>query len=176
MTEALHIEIVPRAELPPHRYQEILALCQRAYGEDLGHLLAAFDDPIHVLGYLGEELVSHALWVERTLVYQGRPLRCAYVEAVATEPRYQGRGYASRVLRALATAIASFDVGGLSPSDPAFYTRLGWELWQGPLAVATDAGVTPTPDEGVMILRLPNTPPLDLHATLIAPWRVGEIW
>ena len=176
MTETLHIEIVRRAELSPHRYQEVLALCERAYHEDLSHLMATFDDPTHVLGYLDGELVSHALWIARTLTYQGMPLRCAYVEAVATEPRYQGRGYASHVLRTLAAAIASFDVGALSPSDPAYYTRLGWEQWQGPLAVATGEGVTPTPDEEVMILRLPNTPPLDLHEGLIAPWRVGEIW
>jgi len=76
----------------------------------------------------------------------------------------------------LAGAITAYDIGALSPSDPAFYARLGWELWRGPLAVATDAGITPTPDEEVMILRLPKTPPLDLHGTLVAPWRPGDVW
>ena len=76
----------------------------------------------------------------------------------------------------LAGAITAYDIAALSPSDPAFYARLGWELWRGPLAVATDAGITPTPDEEVMILRLPKTPPLDLHGTLVAPWRPGDVW
>jgi aminoglycoside 2'-N-acetyltransferase I len=176
MTESLHIEITPRASLTQTLHGDIIALCTRAYEEEFGDILALFDDPTHVVAYLGGELVSHALWIPRTLTYNGAPLLCAYVEAVATEPRHQGRGYASAVLRALAAAITAYDIGALSPSDPAFYARLGWESWRGPLAAATDAGITPTPGEDVMILRLPKTPPLDLKGTLVAPWRTGDIW
>ncbi len=178
MTELLQIEIVPAASRPPALYQEIVALCTRAYEEDFAEILALFADPTHVVGYLGDKLVSHALWIPRTLICDGAALRSAYVEAVATEPRHQGRGYASAVLRSLAAAIAAcgYDIGALSPSDPAFYARLGWELWRGPLAVMTADGLVPTPDEQVMVLRLPKTPPLDLHGTLVAPWRPGEVW
>jgi len=172
----VHIEILPHTSIPLTQYQDIVALCSRAYDEDFHDILTLFADATHVVTYLHRDLVSHALWIPRTLTYNGMPLRSAYVEAVATEPRYQGRGYASKVLRAVAAAITSYDIGALSPSDPAFYTRLGWEQWCGRLAVSTDDGVTPTPDDVVMILRLPNTPPLDLHGTLIAPWRAGEIW
>jgi aminoglycoside 2'-N-acetyltransferase I len=56
------------------------------------------------------------------------------------------------------------------------YARLGWELWRGPLFVRTDAGLMPTPDEEVMILRLPRTTPLDLDSPLSAEWREGELW
>lgn len=175
-TPALRIEIVPGASLSQVQYESIVALCTRAYDEEFGEILAGFAGPTHVLGYLGDELVSHALWIPRTLLYNGAALRSAYVEAVATEQRHQGRGYASAVLRALAGAITDYDIGALSPSDPAFYARLGWELWRGPLAVATDEGIVPTPDEQVMILRLPKTPPLDLHGTLVAAWRPGEVW
>lgn len=175
-TPALRIEIVPGASLSQAQYESIVALCTRAYEEEFEEILAGFVEPTHVLGYLGGELVSHALWIPRTLLYNGAALRSAYVEAVATEPRYQGRGYASAVLRALAGAITAYDIGALSPSDPAFYARLGWELWRGPLAVATAEGIVPTPDEQVMILRLPKTPPLNLHGTLVAPWRPGEVW
>jgi aminoglycoside 2'-N-acetyltransferase I len=176
MTEAPHIAILPRTHLSLHQEQDIIALCSRAYGQDFSDLLTSFEDTTHVLAYLDRQLVSHALWIARTLTYQGTALHSAYVEAVATEPHYQGRGYASHVLRALAAAITSFDIGALSPSDPAFYARLGWEQWRGPLAVATDAGITPTPDSSVMIFWLPNRPPLDLYGTLIAPWREGDIW
>jgi GNAT superfamily N-acetyltransferase len=176
MNDALRIDVVPHATLDPGRYAEVVALCERAYEEPFAGIMAAFPDATHVLASTAEELVSHALWVPRTLVADGRALRSAYVEAVATEPRHQGRGYASRVLRAVAAAITGYDVGALSPSDAAFYARLGWEAWRGPLAVATDAGMVPTPDEEVMILRLPATPPLDTGGTLVAPWRVGDVW
>jgi aminoglycoside 2'-N-acetyltransferase I len=39
-----------------------------------------------------------------------------------------------------------------------------------------DAGVLGTPDEQVMVLRLPRTPLLDLDAALTAEWRPGELW
>lgn len=176
MTGSPHIEVVPRRALAPAHYAAIVALCARAYDEPFDAHLAPFDDATHVLASLDGELVSHALWVPRTLTYRGAPLRSAYVEAVATEPRHQGRGHATRVLRALADAITGFDLGALAPSDAAFYARLGWESWRGPLAVETPAGPEPTPGEAVMILRLARTPPLDLDAPLIAPWRPGEIW
>ncbi len=176
MTEALFTEIIPHTSLPLTLHQDIVALCSRAYDEDFRDVLAMFADATHVVAFLERDLVSHALWIPRELIYNGRFLRSAYVEAVATEPHYQGRGYASHVLRTVAATISSYDVGALSPSDPAFYARLGWEQWCGPLAVVADGDVTPTPDDVVMILRLPNTPPLDLHETLIAPWRAGDIW
>lgn len=176
MTDTLQITIVPNTALSPALHQDIVALCTRAYEEDFAGIMRLFTDATHVLGYLGDELVSHALWIERTLTCNGTPLHSAYVEAVATEPRHQGRGYASGVLRALETAISAYDLGALSPSEPAFYARLGWEEWHGGLAVLTAEGVIPTPDEDVMILRLPKTPPLDLHGTLVAPWREGDIW
>jgi GNAT superfamily N-acetyltransferase len=181
MTDAPRIEVLSRGALTPARYDAILALCTRAYEEPFAEYLAPFGDATHVLATVDGELVSHAMWVPRTLTHRGTPLRCAYVEAVATEPTRQRRGHATRVLRALADAITDFELGALSPSDAAFYARLGWEPWRGPLAVATgdvasgDA-VTPTPDEEVMILRLPRTPALDLDGPLVAPWRPGEVW
>lgn len=176
MTGSLQINIYPRASLPPALYQDSVALCSRAYEEDFGAILGLFPGATHVVAHQQGRLVSHALWIPRLLAYNGTPLLSAYVEAVATEPDAQGRGYASSVLRVLAAAITAYDVGALSPSDPAFYTRLGWELWLGPLAVVTAAGVRPMPEEQAMILRLPRTPPLDLHGTLAAPWREGEVW
>ncbi len=177
MTHALRIAIVAQQDLDPRQRAEIVALCSRAYGEDFSSILSLYGDhPVHILGYADDDLVSHALWITRTLNYNGIPLQSAYVEAVATEPAHQGRGYASTLLRSLPSAIASWDIGALSPSDPGFYSRLGWEVWRGPLYVATEAGSYPTPDGIVMILRLPRTPLLDLNGTLTAPWRVGDIW
>jgi aminoglycoside 2'-N-acetyltransferase I len=72
--------------------------------------------------------------------------------------------------------INKYEPGALSPSHSGFYARPGWELWQGAL-IRTADGLEPAPEnEEVMILRLPQTPALDLHASLSAEWRNGELW
>ena len=77
----------------------------------------------------------------------------------------------------VAEEIQDFDMGALSPFSVAYYERLGWELWRGPLSIRTDEGSIRTPRDGdVMILRLPRTPELDLNAPLSAEWRNGELW
>jgi aminoglycoside 2'-N-acetyltransferase I len=58
-----------------------------------------------------------------------------------------------------------------------FYERLGWELWQGPLAGRGEDGLIPTPDQqGVMVLRLPRTPPLRLDTRLTIEPQPERIW
>jgi GNAT superfamily N-acetyltransferase len=159
------------------RWPRIDALCRAAYGEELGEALRAMRPLGHLLGWLDGELVSHACWVERALAPGAdRPLRTAYVEAVATAPAYQGRGFASELLRRLVAAVADFALAALAPSDARFYERLGWQRWRGPRAIRRGGALVATPDEEVMIMRLPRTPALDLDAPLSAEWRAGEVW
>jgi aminoglycoside 2'-N-acetyltransferase I len=157
---------------------EICELCAEAYEEDFTGAFEALGPGVHVIGRLEGRVVSHAMWVDRSLQPGRRtPLRTAYVEAVATKPQFQHRGFASQILRHLAQEIRSYELGALSPSDDEFYARLGWELWRGPLFIRTDAGLDATPEESVMILRLENTPAdLDLNEPLSAEWRAGELW
>jgi aminoglycoside 2'-N-acetyltransferase I len=177
MPHELNIASAHAADLDAATRAEIIALCTLAYEEDFARLFEMCAGSIHVLGRVDGELVSHALWVERWLQPADLPpLRTAYVEAVATHPAYQRRGYAAAVMRELAAQIRAYDLGGLSPFDVGYYARLGWELWTGPLAIRTTDGLLPTPDEEVMILRLPHTPTLDVHAPMTAEWRVGELW
>lgn len=172
------VEVVPTSALSPAQMAEILELCTRAYEEDFAPYLAAISGGVHVLAYLEGTLVCHAMWVTRWLQVGAGPLRrTAYVEAVATEPAFQRRGYATQVLRRLAEEVQGYEIAALSPSAPAFYARLGWLLWQGPLSVRTDTAVVASPDEAVMILCLPNTTPIDLFAPLSIEWRAGdEVW
>ncbi len=176
----LRLEVRPRPNLSLAESQAIDVLCARAYETDLSRQLARWPTAVHVLGYVADQLVSHALWLTRHVQAGDGPLwPTAYVEAVATEPALQGRGYASAVLRHLAAALPAeaYVLAALSPSDSAFYARLGWELWRGPLGVRTEHGVQAMPaDEQAMVLRLPNTPPLDLDAPLSIEWRVGAAW
>lgn len=171
------------AQLDPTTQHQIIDLCTRAYEEEFADLLATFTGSVHVLGWLDGQLISHALWVTRWLQVGDGPLLCtAYVEAVATDPPYQNRGYASAVMRRIAAELAADDVGfelaALSPFSIEWYARLGWEQWTGPLSIRTATGLVRTPEEDgqVMILRLPHTPPLDRTAPLSAEWRQGELW
>jgi aminoglycoside 2'-N-acetyltransferase I len=175
--ENLKVEILHADQLTSGQLAEIHALCNRAYEADLEPLFRTFADATHVIGMWGSSMVSHAMWVTRWLQPGNQtPLRTAYVEMVATEPQFQGRGFATAVMRRLASAIHDFELGGLSPAEPMLYTRLGWVFWQGPLFIRSQDGLISTPDGSLMILRLPKTPPLDLTLPLSAEWREGELW
>lgn len=171
------LEVVAARDLGDDVRAEITALCAEAYGEDFTSLFRLLPGSIHVLARLDGLLVSHACWVTRWLQPEGyQPLRTAYVEAVATRPAYQRRGFASLVMRRVADEIGDYLLGALSPSDPAFYERLGWELWRGPMAIRTSAGLVYTPDEQAMIYRTKRTPPIEVNTLLTAEWREGELW
>jgi aminoglycoside 2'-N-acetyltransferase I len=180
MDENLKVEVLHAHQLTSQQLAEIHALCNRAYavyGVDLEPLFQTFTDATHVIGWWGSAIVSHAMWVTRWLQPSNQsPLRTAYVEMVATEPRFRGRGFASAVMHRLASAIHDFEMGGLCPADPMLYTKLGWVFWQGPLFIRTKGGLISTPEVRIMILPLPKTPSLDLTLPLSAEWREGELW
>jgi aminoglycoside 2'-N-acetyltransferase I len=179
----VHLEVLAANALDASGRSEIIHLCEVAYGESFAHLFNDLPDSVHILARDGTGLlVSHVEWVPRWLQPAGHGLlRTAYVEAVATSPGHQRRGLATALLRRFDEIVrddATWELAALSPSDSAFYARLGWELWNGPLAIRRDGGVEPSPpDEQVMILRLPRTPStLVTRALLTAEWRVGEVW
>jgi aminoglycoside 2'-N-acetyltransferase I len=180
MNDNLKLEVLYDDQLRSDQMAEIHALCNRAYqvyNVDLEPIFQTFTDVTHVIGWWGTAIVSHAMWVTRWLQPGNQPpLRTAYVEMVATEPQFQGRGFASAVMRRLASAIDDFEMGGLCPAEPMLYTKLGWVFWQGPLFIQTNAGLISTPEARIMILPLPKTPPLDRSLALSAEWREGELW
>jgi len=178
MSKDLQIEIIQGPELTRDKRDNIITLCSHAFEENFEPLYNTFPNPTHLLGYQVERLVSHALWVTRWLQVDNNPVLCtAYVEAVATKKEYRTRGYATAIMNRLAQEIQDYELGALSPFSVAYYERLGWELWRGPLYIRTDTGRVRTPRDGdVMILRTPNTPSLDLYAPLSAEWREGELW
>jgi len=175
--EPLSLEVIDSKDLSGQEYSEILELCSRAYRQDMKPFLDTFGGAIHILGRYRGLLVAHALWITRWLQCADLPtLRTAYVEAVATDEKYRNRGFASVVMERLAKEIRQFDLGALCTGSPDFYARLGWQLWQGPLFIRTKDGLIPTPNEQVMVMFLPNTPVLNLEASLSAEWREGELW
>jgi aminoglycoside 2'-N-acetyltransferase I len=173
------VQVSSPAELSGQTRGDILALCDRAYGEDLREAFESFTDPVHVFATVDGVIVSHALWITRWLAPGAHaPLRTAYVEAVATDPAHQRRGYASAVLQRVIREVAGFDLAALCPSDEGqlLYSRLGWEPWLGPLSIRRGSGLIATPEESIMIHRLSGSPPLDVSDPLSAEWRPGELW
>jgi aminoglycoside 2'-N-acetyltransferase I len=174
----LSIEVADSRAISMSTLRGIADLCTEAYREDFTGAFGLLGPGVHVIARADGRIVSHAMWVVRELHAGTRPpFRTAYVEAVATRPLLQRRGFATEVLRRLAREIRDYDLGALSPSDDRYYARLGWESWRGPLSIRTGAGLEATPDETVMILRTGRTPPdLDLDEPLSAEWRAGELW
>lgn len=171
------VELKEGAALSEAEWGAIIALCEAAFAEDFSRAFAPFARSWHVLVRQEGALVCHACWVERWLQSTGLSLlHTAYIEAVATHPAWQRRGYGQLAMERIAGEIVGYDLGALSPAVAPFYERLGWEHWRGPTAIRTATGLLPTPDEEIMILRLPQTPPLDLDAPITAEWREGELW
>lgn len=143
------------------------------------------DDWAHALGGTHvwidgpEGVVSHGALVERTLVCAGHVIRVGYVEAIATAPAHRRRGYASSILERINDLIRErYALGALSTGVPDFYESLGWERWRGPTFVNGPHGIERTEgdDAGILILRTPRSPELDLDGDIFADWRAGDVW
>ena len=189
MSNNIDLELVGTSSLNRADRAEILSLCKAAYGEDVSHLFAAYTADVHVLARAGRILVGHGMIVTRWLQVDGNSLlRTAYVELVATAEDFRNQGIGSAMMRRLEEYAAEnqFDLAALCPADTTLYDHLGWEYWEGPLFIRPKTtgpekketpALIPTPEERVMILRLPNTPPIYLDQPLSAEWRDGgELW
>ncbi len=173
------VHTIRTTSLDERSRSEIVRLCIAAHREqDFENLFSYLPpDGLHVVAVEDERLVGHAVVTTRWLQPGVRRLlRTAYVDAVAVSPEHQGRGIGSAVMQYLATAIDDYDIACLETDRQAFYERLGWEEWRGPLAGRSQDGLIPTPDQqGIMILRLPLTTSLDLDDQLTVeanPWRI----
>jgi aminoglycoside 2'-N-acetyltransferase I len=138
----LQLRIVPSATLSGDLSREILRLCNAAYREDLTELFGTFGSCTHVIGEIDGRVVSHAMTVTRWLQPgASRPLKTAYVEAVATLPNAQGKGYATEVMTHLTDNIPTcYELAALSPATTSLYARLGWRFWRGPLRIRMPTG------------------------------------
>ena len=159
----------------------MIEVCIAAHeNEDFRNLFAIYipSGGRHFLEYRGRELVSHAVVTTRWVQPEGqRVLKTAYVDAVSTLPAYQGLGHGSAAMARLSAEIDDYEIACLQTDRPGFYERLGWEVWRGELAGRGEHGLIPTPQQrGVMVLRLPQTPPLDLDSQLTIECQPERIW
>lgn len=176
----MNVTYAPTEALDASTRAEIIRVCIAAHDEDDFQNLFAYIPAggRHFLAYHEDTVVSHAVVTTRWLQPEGLPLlKTAYVDAVATLPAYQGQGYGSLVMRHLAENIADYEIACLETERIAFYERLGWDLWRGALAGRSETGLVPTPEQtGIMILRVAQTPPLDLDTLLTIESQGMRIW
>ena len=106
------------------------------------------------------------------------PIETPLVGETGGNPRISKRVMLIAALGALAATIAAtHEVACLETERVTFYERLGWERWRGPMAGRAERGLVATPDQqGVLILRLPRTPDLDLDRLLTIECQASRIW
>lgn len=182
MPESTNVRFFKTEELDRDTRSAIVNLCVIAHQEqDFKNLFSyVASGAWHFLVFQGEELVSHAMVTTRWLQPEGFPLlKTAYIDAVATLPAARGRGHGSTLMRDLARRIdREYLIGCLETDDRVgFYERLGWEFWRGPLVGRSEQGLIPTPEQkGIMVLRLSQTPALDLDSMLTVECQDDRIW
>lgn len=181
MTRTTRVTFSKTEDLDVPTRETIIELCIAAHQEqDFKNLFSYVPSGgLHFLAFQDEQLMGHAMVTTRWLQPEGLPLlKTAYIDAVATLPSHQGQGHGSALMRTLARRIdREYAIACLETDIPQFYERLGWEVWRGPLGGRSEQGLVPTPDqEGIMILRLSQTPALDLSASLTIECQEGRIW
>lgn len=134
---------------------------------------------IHISVRESGKLVSHAAVIPRRLYIGKEVYSCGYVEAVATLPNCQRRGFASLAVGEANKLIKNdYEVGALSSSGKGFYRNLGWEDWDGPSYVLTNGEWirSASEDHGIMVLRTDHLSKLDLRSRIACEARSGDSW
>jgi aminoglycoside 2'-N-acetyltransferase I len=172
-----HTSDLGRAELAEIRELLDAAFAGDFADEDWEHALGG----VHLLLSEGDRLVGHASVVQRRLVHRGIGIRAGYVEAVAVRQDRRGRGHGNALLAEVDDVVRrAYDLGALSAADRArrLYERRGWVRWAGETWVLGPDGPVRTPedDDGVLVLRTPTSPELDLAGPLACDWRPGDVW
>ena len=178
----VRIRRLSTSDLRPKEISAIRDLLDAAFADADGF---GDQDWSHALGgshfVLDEDgpIVAHAAVVERELQTGGHRLATGYVEAVATLPSRQGRGYGSRLMGAVEEHVdRAFRLGALSSAGTTLYARRGWLPWLGETYVRNDAGMVRTPDDddALYVRRTPSSPELDVSAPISCEWRPGDPW
>jgi len=181
MEASFTLKVMKTKELNTDMRVQIISLCEDAHGADFSKLFEYLPwDGLHVIGYYQETMVAHAVRTTRWAQPEGLPpLKTAYIDAVSTRVEMQGRGIGSAVMRRIVAEAVQEDyhICVLETDKPRFYTRLGWEIWRGPLAGRSKNGLVPTPEaQGhVLVMRLPRAPAMDLTGLLTIEDQ-GRIW
>ncbi len=134
---------------------------------------------VHIVAFDGDRPVGHASVIARSIYVADQRYDGGYLEAVAVDTGYRGGGVGASVGRAAGEVIHDrYPIAALSTSKHGFYERLGWERWRGPTYVVSSGKRRRTAEEdaGVMVLRPPGCPVMDLTAPIAVDDRSGDAW
>lgn len=134
---------------------------------------------MHALVFHRGTLLAHAAVVQRRVLYRGSALRCGYVEGVAVQQDWRGRGLGHAVMDAAEQVIrGAYQLGALSASGAGerLYRPRGWLRWRGPTSVLSPDGPVPTPEDDDTVFVLPVDATVDPGAGLMCDWRDGDVW
>jgi GNAT superfamily N-acetyltransferase len=140
----MEIEVKRTDELTEPARAHIDAWLIQQFGDESGDYEWS-DVDWHVMLRVDGQLVSHVEIVERTGTVDGRPVRLGGIGGVVTLPEWRGRGLATAGLeRAAALMRDELQVAfGLLICDERtipFYSRLGWQVVEGPLMFDQPSG------------------------------------
>src|SRR5687768_5294054 len=106
MSDTPTLTVLPDTNTPAEVRAEIVGLCSAVFDTDYAQFIESFGRVTYVIARVDDRIVSAAMWCDRWLQPEGLPLlRTAYIEGVATDPAYRGRGIASEIMRRVADEI-----------------------------------------------------------------------
>jgi GNAT superfamily N-acetyltransferase len=99
----------------------------------------------HVLLRVNGQLVSHVEIVERTGTVDGQPVKLGGIGSVVTLPEWRGQGLAAATLERAAAFMreelqVAFGLLICGQNMMPFYSRLGWQVVDGPLVFDQPGG------------------------------------
>jgi aminoglycoside 2'-N-acetyltransferase I len=164
------IRVAHTAELDAALLAAVRQLLEDAFAGDFSehdwqHALGG----VHALAYADGSLVGHGSVVERTLTYDGRPLRTGYVEGMAVRADRRREGHGAAIMDALEHVIRDrFELGALASTEQAlpFYAARGWVRWRGHTV----------PDGEAAVHVLPTSVAIDPAGELACDLRAGDLW
>jgi hypothetical protein len=112
--DSLELRTLRTYDIDEQTREGVVRLCIDAHQEQDFLNLFSYLPPegLHVLAYLDERLVGHAVVTIRWLQAGNGPLlRTPYADAVASSPTDQGRGIGSAVLRQFASVVVAWPAG-----------------------------------------------------------------
>jgi len=140
----MEIEVKRTGELTEAVRAHINAWLIQQFGEESGDY-AWSDAEWHVLLRVDGQLVSHVEIVERTGTVAGRPVKLGGIGGVVTLPEWRGQGLATATLERAAAFMrdelqVAFGLLICGQNMIPFYSRLGWQVVEGPLTFDQSGG------------------------------------
>jgi predicted GNAT family N-acyltransferase len=140
----LRVEISKTEDLPQDLKSEIRRWLVETFLDEHDDTAWANVD-WHILGWVGEELVSHVEIIERVVLVGNEMLAVGGIGGVVTKPHWRHRGYASSIMKIAQKHLCEslrlkFGLLMCDESVIPFYEQLGWKVISGPLVCEQPSG------------------------------------